>query len=140
MFFSSSPIWQTTGLTIIRVILGAFLIYHGWEIFNEVKMNEYLLWDNFKNSNGKLLVYAGKAAELLAGILFVLGLFTRIASLLTIGTMCYIAFFLGNGIIWNNDQHPFLFVLLALIFIFTGPGRYSLDHYLFKSKPDTDNA
>ncbi len=140
MFFSSSPIWQTTGLTIIRVILGAFLIYHGWEIFNEVKMNEYLLWDNFKNSNGKLLVYAGKAAELLAGILFVLGLFTRIASLLTIGTMCYIAFFLGNGIIWNNDQHPFLFVLLALIFIFTGPGRYSLDHYLFKPKPDTDNA
>lgn len=135
MFFSSSPIWQTTGLTIIRVILGAFLIYHGWEIFNEVKMSEYLLWDNFKNSNGKLLVYAGKVAELLAGILFVLGLFTRIASLLTIGTMCYIAFFLGNGIIWNNDQHPFLFVLLALVFFFTGPGKYSVDHYLFKPKP-----
>ena len=135
MFFSSSPIWQTTGLTIIRVILGAFLIYHGWEIFNEVKMSEYLLWDNFKNSNGKLLVYAGKAAELLAGILYVLGLFTRIASLLTIGTMCYIAFFLGNGIIWNNDQHPFLFVLLALVFFFTGPGKYSVDHYLFKPKP-----
>ena len=134
MFFSSSPIWQTTGLTIIRVILGAFLIYHGWEIFNEVKMSEYLLWDNFKNSNGKLLVYAGKVAELLAGILFVLGLFTRIASLLTIGTMCYIAFFLGNGIIWDNDQHPFLFVLLALVFFFTGPGRFSFDHYLFKPK------
>ena len=96
MFFSSSPIWQTTGLTIIRVILGAFLIYHGWEIFNEVKMSEYLLWDNFKNSNGKLLVYAGKVAELLAGILF---------------------------------------VLLALVFFFTGPGKYSVDHYLFKPKP-----
>lgn len=134
MFFSSSPMWQTTGLTLIRLIVGGFLIYHGWEIFNEDKMNEYLTWDNFKQSNGKLLVYAGKAAELLAGILFVLGLFTRIASLLTIGTMCYIAFFLGNGIIWNNDQHPFLFVLLALGFIFTGPGRYSLDHYLFKPK------
>lgn len=134
MLFSSSPIWQTTGLTLIRLIVGGFLIYHGWEIFNEDKMNEYLTWDNFKQSNGKLLVYAGKAAELLAGILFVLGLFTRIDSLLTIGTMCYIAFFLGNGIIWNNDQHPFLFVLLALVFIFTGPGRYSLDHYLFKPK------
>jgi uncharacterized membrane protein YphA (DoxX/SURF4 family) len=30
--------------------------------------------------------------------------------------------------------------LLALVFFFTGPGRYSLDHYLFKPKPDTDNA
>ncbi|MFZ1312160.1 MAG: DoxX family protein [Chitinophagaceae bacterium] len=134
MFFSSSPVWQTSGLTLIRLTLGGFLIYHGWEIFNEVKINEYLAWDNFKQSNGKLLVYAGKAAELLAGILFVLGLFTRIASLLTIGTMCYITFMLGNGIIWNNDQHPFLFVLLALVFFFTGAGRFSLDQYLFSKK------
>lgn len=133
-FFSASPLWEQAGLLLIRITLGVFLVYHGWEIFSETKMNEYLLWDNFNNSNGKLLVYAGKAAELVAGILFVLGLFTRLASLFTIGTMCYIAFFLGNGIIWNNDQHPFLFVLLALIFFFTGPGNYSVDHYLFKPK------
>ncbi|MBL7746747.1 MAG: DoxX family protein [Chitinophagaceae bacterium] len=133
-FFSSAPVWEQAGLLLIRVTLGVFLVYHGWEIFNEAKMNEYLAWDNFNNSNGKLLVYAGKAAELVAGILFVLGLFTRLASLFTIGTMCYIAFFLGNGIIWNNDQHPFLFVLLALVFFFIGPGRFSFDHYLFKPK------
>jgi uncharacterized membrane protein YphA (DoxX/SURF4 family) len=133
-FFSASPLWEQAGLLLVRLTLGVFLVYHGWEIFSDAKMNEYLLWDNFKNSNGKLLVYAGKGAELVAGILFVLGLFTRLASLFTIGTMCYIAFFLGNGIIWNNDQHPFLFVLLALVFFFTGPGRYSLDHYLFKPK------
>lgn len=133
-FFSSSPVWEQAGLLLIRITLGVFLVYHGWEIFSETKMNEYLLWDNFNNSNGKLLVYAGKGAELVAGILFVFGLFTRLASLFTIGTMCYIAFFLGNGIIWNNDQHPFLFVLLALVFFFTGPGNYSLDHYLFKPK------
>ncbi len=134
-FFSSAPAGEQAGLLLIRVILGLFLVYHGWEIFSPAKMNEYLLWDSFRNSNGKLLVYAGKGSELVAGVLFVPGLFTRLASLFTIGTMCYIAFFLGNGIIWNNDQHPFLFVLLALVFIFTGPGRYSLDHYLFKPKP-----
>jgi putative oxidoreductase len=132
--FAAVPIAQNTGLLLVRIITGIFLVYHGWEIFNTAKMNEYLLWDNFNNSNGKLLIYAGKGAELVAGILFVGGLFTRLASLFTIGTMCYIAFFLGNGIIWNNDQHPFLFVLLALVFIFTGPGRYSLDNYLFKPK------
>ncbi len=133
-FFSSAPVWEQAGLLLIRVTLGVFLVYHGWEIFNEAKMNEYLAWDNFKNSNGKLLVYAGKGAELIAGILFIQGLFIRLASLFTIGTMCYIAFFLGNGIIWDNDQHPFLFVLLALVFFFTGPGRFSFDHYLFKPK------
>ncbi len=133
-FFSAAPLWQIAGLTLVRCTLGAFLIYHGWEIFTESKMNEYLKWDAFKNPSSKFLVYGGKAAELIAGILFVLGLFTRIASLLTIGVMSYISFFLGNGIIWQNDQHPFLFILLALIFFFTGPGIFSLDKMIFNNK------
>ena len=134
-FFSASPLWQTAGMTLVRITLGIFLMYHGWEIFNKAKMDEYITWDAFKqSSSGSLLVYAGKAAELLAGIFFVLGLFTRIASLLTIGSLGYIAFILGNGIIWNNDQHPFLFVLLALVFFFAGAGPYSLDAKIFKEK------
>jgi putative oxidoreductase len=131
-FFSSSPLWQTAGLTLIRCILGAFLIYHGWEIFSESKINGYLEWDVFKSSNGKLLVMAGKASELIAGIFFVFGFLTRVASLLIIGTMIYITFFLGHGKIWYEDQYPFLFILLGLIFFFMGGGRLSLDHLLFK--------
>ncbi len=132
-FLSSSPLWQTAGLTLIRWMLGAFLIFHGLEIFNEAKMNEYLTWPHFKNASyGKGLAYAGKAAELISGILFVLGLFTRIAALLAAGTMIYITFFLGNGIFWNNDQHPFLFVLLSAVFFFNGPGSFSLDSFFFK--------
>ena len=133
-FFSPYPLWQTAGLALVRWAVGAFLIYHGLEIFNETIVNKYLQWDQFKNSNGKLLVYSGKVAELTAGILFVLGLFTRIACLLVIGVMCYITFFLGKGIIWYDDQHPFLFVLLALAFFFTGPGNFSLDKMIFNNK------
>jgi len=133
-FFSSSPLWQTTGLTLIRCVLGAFLIYHGCEIFSESKINGYLEWDVFKGSNGKLLVMAGKASELIAGIFFVLGFLTRVASLFTVGTMIYITFFLGHGKIWYEDQYPFLFILLALVFFFTGAGRISLDNLLFKNK------
>lgn len=133
-FFSSSPLSQTTGLTLIRCILGAFLIYHGCEIFSESKISGYLEWDVFKGANGKLLVMVGKASELIAGIFFVLGFFTRVASLLIIATMIYITFFLGHGKIWYEDQYPFLFILLALVFFFTGAGRISLDNLLFKNK------
>ena len=131
-FFSSSPLAQTIGLTLIRCILGAFLIYHGCEIFSESKINGYLEWDVFKSSNGKLLVMTGKASELIAGIFFVLGFLTRVASLLIIGTMIYITFSLGHGKIWYEDQYPFLFILLALVFFFAGAGRISVDNLVFK--------
>ena len=132
-FLSSGPLWQTAGLTLIRCTLGTFLIYHGWEVFSVTKINGYLEWDIFKNSIGKLLVISGKASELIAGILFVLGLLTRLASLLTIGIMFYITFFIGHGKIWYEDQYPFLFILLALVFFFTGAGRVSVDNLLFKN-------
>lgn len=131
-FFSPGPLMQTVGLTLIRITIGAFLIYHGSEVFSAEKIDRYLQWDIFKTSNGRLLVIAGKAAEFVAGIFFVLGFLTRVASLLTVGVMLYITFILGKGLIWYDDQYPFLFILLALVFFFTGAGKISLDNRLFK--------
>ena len=133
-FFSPAPLWQSTGLALVRLAVGIFFIYHGWEMFDQAIINRYLGWEQFKNPSGKLMVYSGKAGELIAGILLVLGLFTRIACLLIIGVMGYIAFFVGKGIIWYDDQHPFLFVLLGFVFFFTGPGDFSLDKLIFKKK------
>jgi putative oxidoreductase len=134
-FFLPSPLWQTGGLTLIRLAVGYFMIWHGLEIFSAEKMNGYLQWDIFKNSSSeKVMVYIGKAAELAGGILLFIGLFTRIAAIILIGTMAYISFFVGHGKIWYDDQHPFLFVLLGLVFFFTGSGRWSIDHLLFKRK------
>ena len=134
-FLSSSPLGQNAGLALVRLVVGFFMIYHGWEIFSETKMNEYLQWDQFKlSSNGKFIVYTGKAAELIAGVLLFIGLFTRFASLVLIGTMSYIAFFVGHGKVWYEDQHPFLFVLLGIVFLLIGGGRWSADHYVFKKK------
>jgi len=136
-FFSTSPLWQETGLTLVRLITGYFMIYHGWEIFNSATMNGYLEWDAFKKvSSGKTIIYAGKAAELTGGIFLFAGLFTRIAAIILVGTMAGISFFVGHGKIWYDDQHPFLFVLLGLVFFFTGGGRWSADHLLFKKNPN----
>ena len=131
-FFSTQPIWYDGGLFVVRLILGIFMTYHGWEIFDKVKMNEYAAWDTFKNQ--AFMAYLGKGAELVGGIMLIFGWWTRLAALIVIFTMAYIAFFVGNGIIWYNDQHPFLFVLLGLVFIFTGPGRYSIDAMLESKK------
>jgi uncharacterized membrane protein YphA (DoxX/SURF4 family) len=86
-------------------------------------------------SNAVAMAYAGKIAELLAGFGFVLGLFTRLASLAAIAAFAGIIFLLGDkGKIFEGDQHPFLFILLAVIFFVTGPGAMSIDSILFKRK------
>lgn len=110
------------------------MAYHGWEVFDAEKMKTYLEWDQFKTSSASLMVHLGKTAELVGGILVMVGLFTRLAALIIACTMLYISLFVGTGKIWYEDQHPFLFVLLALVFFFAGPAKWSLDQVLFFKK------
>src|SRR5687768_11141667 len=133
-FFSASALWLHPGLAITRIIVGLFMIYHGWEVFDAEKMKGYLDWDSFKGfSSPSAMVYMGKIAELVGGILFCLGLLTRLAAVMIAVTMLYISFFVGDGRVWYEEQHPFLFVLLAMVFFFCGPGNFSLDKIISKS-------
>jgi putative oxidoreductase len=135
--FSTDPVFLKSGLTVIRIIIGFFLAYHGWEVFDKNKMNEYIAWDVFKNSSSpSFMAYLGKTAELVGGLLLAIGLFTRIAALIIIGTFIYIPFFVGQGKILYEDQYPFLFALFGFVFFFAGPGKWSVDHLLFDKKPN----
>jgi len=118
---------QSTILAIVRMVFGFFLIFHGWEIFSAEKMNGYQEWNKFSGQYGMVMVYLGKGAELAAGILIMIGWHTRFASIIALLTMGYIAFFVGNGKIWYEDQHPFMFVLLALMYFALGGGKWSVD-------------
>lgn len=130
--FSAQPIFTDNILALLRITIGIFLIIHGKEVFQADKMAEYAKWETFKGSS--FMPYLGKGAEFVAGVLLVLGLFTRLAGLTTIATFAYIVFFVGNGKFWMDDQHPFLFVLFGVLFFFTGPGALSLDGMLFKNR------
>ncbi|MEI7582036.1 DoxX family protein [Runella sp.] len=122
---------NSIGTAIIRIVTGLLMAYHGFEIFDAKLMNDYAQWDMFKElPMGLALVYLGKGAEFMAGILLALGLFTRFASIIISVTMLSITFFVGHGKFWYEDQHPFLFVLLALVFFFNGAGTLSLDSKL----------
>ncbi|HEX5024392.1 MAG TPA: DoxX family protein, partial [Agriterribacter sp.] len=129
-FFSPYPVALMGGLAIIRILVGLLMTYHGWEIFDAAIMKEYTTWDAFKKfPSPTLFVYIGKATELMAGMMLTVGLFTRIAALALVFTMIYITFFIGNGRFWYEDQHPFLFVLLGMVFAFSGPGKWSVDQW-----------
>jgi uncharacterized membrane protein YphA (DoxX/SURF4 family) len=135
-FLSPSPLWFSNGIALVRIITGILMVWHGWELFDAEKISMYSGWfAEKKYSNPSLMVYAGKGAELLAGVGFLLGLFTRLASVAAIAAFAGIIFMLGDkGKIFQGDQHPFLFILLALVFFFTGPGSWSVDGIFFKRR------
>lgn len=128
---SPNPIWLSHGIAILRIAIGLLVIYHGIEVFDAALMQEYISWESFEGPYAKLLVYFGKTTELVAGILLLLGLLTRVGALLLMGALSYVTFFVGAGRFWYEDQHPFMFVLFGLLFLFSGPGSWSLDRKLF---------
>lgn len=131
-FFSPNPQNQQYGIALVRIIVAIFMIIHGKEVFSSAGMEKYAGWPQFKNA--AFMPYLGKGAEFLAGVLLLPGLLTRVAAVIAIGTFGYIAFFVGHGKVWMWDQPPFMFVLFGLLFIFTGPGAFSLDEIIFKNK------
>ncbi|QHT71858.1 DoxX family protein [Rhodocytophaga rosea] len=123
---------QEGGLLVIRLMVGAFMLYHGWEVFDGEKMNGYAKWlTDMQFPSPVLMGYLGKGTEWLSGLLITLGLLTRFACLIMAVTMSIITFGIGEGRIFMQEQHPFLFVVLAMVFFFVGPGRWSLDYVLF---------
>jgi putative oxidoreductase len=130
--FSSSPIWASKGLAVVRIIFGFLLVYHGWEVFSPETMAGYTTWDLFKGPMASPMVYTGKSSELVAGVFILVGLFTRISSVLVMCTFTFITFFVGHGKFWYDDQHPFMFFLFGLLFFFTGPGAWNLSDVIFK--------
>ncbi|HLL44949.1 MAG TPA: DoxX family protein, partial [Segetibacter sp.] len=104
--FSYSPMNQEAGISVIRIIVGLFMVYHGWEIFDNDTMKGYITRDSFKNySSPELMVYMGKSAELASGLLLTFGFLTRLGCVILMLTMLYISFFVGDGKIWHEDQH-----------------------------------
>jgi putative oxidoreductase len=127
--------WQTTGLATLRIITGLLMAYHGLEVFDAAKIAEYSKWEMITPMPAPtLMVYLGKGLEFFTGICFVLGLFTRLAAVLMAINMLFICFKIGNGKFYYEDQHPFIFAMLAIVFFFTGPVKWSLDQVLFKRK------
>ncbi len=135
-FLGPAGLWDK-GFAIVRIVTGMFLIFHGTQAFNAEDMKGYAQWlTDLHFPAPAFMAYAGKACELLGGVCLLLGLFTKLASIFLFVTFCTITFGMGHGKIFTEDQHPFMFAMISLIFLFAGPGPWSLDKRFFGPPAD----
>lgn len=132
----SPGVWHD-GIAIIRIVVGVMLIFHGWQVFERQDMSGFTdLLFNLSIPYPEALAYAGKVVELVGGVFLIFGLFTRLVTALLFLTFLFITFGLGEGKIFTENQLPFLFALVSLIFFFTGAGRLSVDYILFVNRKE----
>ena len=132
---SPQPLFLEPGLALIRIFVGLMMTYHGWEIFQPEVMKTYFDWPQINALpffSSAIYAYLGKGAEFVTGLMLTFGFLTRIGALLMFLNMMFITFFMGEGRFYYQDQHPFLFAVIAAIFFFTGPMKWSVDQKVFK--------
>ena len=71
-------------------------------------------------------------AELICGILLILGLFTRLACIPIIIGMAVVVFVASNGNIFAQGERGMIYLAVTVAILFCGPGKISVDGMLGK--------
>jgi putative oxidoreductase len=125
------------GLLLVRLVSGLGLMFHGWG-----KMQNPMAWMGPEAPVPGVLQALAAVSEFGGGLALILGLLTPIAAF---GIACTMAFAIFGYHLRQGD--PFvattggssyelaaLYLAVALLMLFTGPGRLSLDAALFGKK------
>lgn len=125
----------STGLTVLRVVLGITFLLHGWQKFTEWTIAGTQA--SFAEMGVPLAEVAAPAVavlELAGGALLVLGLATRVVAallaLVMLGALVLVhlpaGFFAADG----GIELVLLLTAASLLFALAGAGRWSVDHLI----------
>ncbi len=117
------------GLLIVRIALGGIIFFHGFHKLVHGTSDQFQILAS--NGIPGQFIYFVYVSEVLAPVLIVLGIFTRISSLTIIATMIVVFYTLPFPIGLDvhgamNIESQLYFLLLPIALFFTGPGRYSV--------------
>lgn len=115
---------------LLRLIVGGMFMYYGW-----MKIDAYEqyagMFPDYLGLGPKSTYLLVTIFEFLGGILLVLGLFTRLA-IIPIFIIMVVAFFVAHKKdAFTLKQIVFIYMLLSLVVLTLGSGKYSLDRFLF---------
>ena len=117
---------------LIRMFLGVLLVYHGTSKVFEGKIGSMA---NMLDKRGwfmpELQAIGASYVEFAGGILLIVGLFTRPTAIAVVGLFAVVVFVFHGADPFSTQEKGVLFLAMALYVMFNGPGKFSVDHFLF---------
>ena len=132
-----------TGLLIFRLVFGLVLIYgHGFEKMSVIISGQEIQFMDPIGIGAATSYHLAAFAEGVCSILLILGLFSRIATLILsinfLVIFIFHAFIVGDGFSVLELRFLYLFAFIGLTL--TGPGRFSLDYLFFHRKNELEKT
>ncbi len=134
----------STGLLIVRLVAGLAFMFHGWG-----KIQNPTGWMGAETPVPGFLQALAALAEFGGGFCWIIGLLMPVASLGLACTMLVAAMthafmmrdpFVATGPGQGSYEPATMYLTISILFLLAGPGRYSVDRFLFGERipPRTD--
>lgn len=115
---------------LLRIGAGGLIFTHGLPKLLKVFAGDFSFSDPIGLGPELSLILAA-FSEGICGVLVAIGFGTRLSAIVLSINMA-VAFFIAHaGDPFSNKEKALLFLLLFVVILFTGGGKYSLDHKIF---------
>ncbi|EOZ92180.1 DoxX family protein [Indibacter alkaliphilus LW1] len=133
VFFSTSPYFADLAKLLLRVGSALMMLTHGWSKISNFSTN----LTSFRDPIGlgpAISLQLAIFAEFFCAILLAIGFLSRLSLIPLIITMSVAAFIAHADDPFSSKEKPLLFLLIFIVLLFLGPGRYSVDGQIKKNR------
>lgn len=132
---STKPWMTDLALLGLRVFAGFSMLYvHGWGKWLRLNSGDEISFSDPYHLGATNSLILAVFAELFCSLFLILGMFHRFAAFFLAFTMGTVVFVVKAGDSFGENEKAFLFLAIFVFLMLTGPGKLSLDQYMFNRK------
>ncbi|MNK07724.1 putative oxidoreductase CatD [compost metagenome] len=123
-----------TVLLLVRIVVAIFMLTHGIKKYMMLFSGGPIEFANPIGLGETTTLVLAVFAEVVCSALIFIGLATRLVVLPLIFTMFVIVFIVHAPDGFGNQELPSLYLLIYILLLVTGSGKYSVDHLISNKK------